>query len=65
MWSGQVVHVAGMLEGLQAEGVASVLVHFTLAEDVRQLLRVKTDHHRGKPLPMALREHRVWGLKEK
>ena len=65
VWAGQVARVLKMLEGLQAEGVASVLVHFTLAEDVRQLLRVKTDQARGKPLPMALREHRVWGLKEK
>lgn len=65
VWGGQMARVLKMLEGLQAEGVAVVLVHVTLAEDVRQLLRVKTDHSRGKPLPMALREHRVWGVKEK
>jgi hypothetical protein len=28
-----------MLEGLQAEGEAAVLVHWTLAEDIRALAR--------------------------
>jgi DNA polymerase-3 subunit delta len=54
-----------MLEGLQAEGEAPVLVHWTLAEDIRALKRVKDAMADGKPLPMALREQRVWGVKEK
>jgi DNA polymerase-3 subunit delta len=62
---GQVARVQRMLEGLQAEGEAEVLVHYTLAEDIRALKRVKDAIAAGRPLPMALREQRVWGLKEK
>ncbi len=63
--AGQVQRVQRMLEGLQAEGEAEVLVHYTLAEDIRALKRVKDAMAAGKPLPMALREQRVWGLKER
>jgi DNA polymerase-3 subunit delta len=54
-----------MLDGLQAEGEAAVLVHYTLAEDIRALKRVKDAMASGKPLPMALREQRVWGARER
>jgi DNA polymerase-3 subunit delta len=63
--SGQVARVQRMLEGLQAEGEAAVLVHYTLAEDIRALKRVKDAMSAGKPLPMALREQRVWGPRER
>src|SRR3954466_163472 len=63
--AGQVARVQRMLDGLQAEGEAEVLVHYTLAEDIRALKRVKDAMAAGRPLPMALREQRVWGLKEK
>jgi len=57
--------VQRMLDGLQAEGEAEVLVHYTLAEDIRALKRVKDAMGQGHPLPMALREQRVWGAKER
>ncbi|MBK9441635.1 MAG: DNA polymerase III subunit delta [Comamonadaceae bacterium] len=63
--AGQVVRVQRMLDGLQAEGVAEVLVHYTLSEDIRTLKRVKDSMNLGKPLPMALRDQRVWGNKER
>ncbi len=63
--SGQVGRVQRMLDGLQAEGEAAVLVHYTLAEDIRALKRVKDAIAAGKPLPMALREQRVWGPRER
>ena len=63
--AGQAVRVQRMLDGLQAEGEAEVLVHYTLAEDIRALKRVKDTVAGGKPLPMALREQRVWGAKER
>lgn len=62
---GQTLRVQRMLDGLQAEGTAPVLVHWALAEDIRALWRVKTAVVEGKPLPLALREQRVWGPKEK
>jgi DNA polymerase III subunit delta len=63
--SGQVARVQRMLDGLQAEGEAAVLVHYTIAEDIRALKRVKDAMVAGKPLPMALREQRVWGPRER
>ncbi|HUG25977.1 DNA polymerase III subunit delta [Piscinibacter sp.] len=63
--AGQVARALRMLDGLQAEGEAAVLVHWTLAEDIRALKRVKDAINAGKPLPMALREARVWGVKER
>src|SRR5450830_1561588 len=50
-----------VLGGLQAEGTAEVLVHWALAEDIRSLKRVKDALQAGRPMPMALRENRVWG----
>ncbi|WP_425256649.1 DNA polymerase III subunit delta [Rubrivivax sp. RP6-9] len=63
--AGQVARALRMLDGLQAGGEAAVLVHWTLAEDIRGLARVRAALDDGKPLPLALREARVWGLKEK
>jgi len=63
--AGQSVRVQRMLEGLQAEGEAEVLVHYTLAEDIRSLKRVKDAMGQGRPLPMALREQRIWGVRER
>lgn len=62
---GQVARVQRMLDGLQAEGEAPVLVHWALAEDIRTLYRIRAAMEAGRPLPMALRENRVWGVKEK
>ena len=63
--AGQAARVQRMLDGLKAEGEAEVLVHYTLAEDIRALKRVKDAVAQGQPLPMALREQRVWGAREK
>ena len=63
--SGQPARVQKMLDGLKAEGEAEVLVHFTLAEEIRALKRVKEAVAAGKALPMALRENRVWGPRER
>jgi DNA polymerase-3 subunit delta len=63
--AGQVARALRMLEGLEAEGEAAVLVHWTLASDILALKRVKDAVNSGRPLPMALREARVWGAKER
>ncbi len=62
--SGNPQRVQRMLDGLEAEGEPEVLVHFALTEDIRALKRVQDAQQQGKPLPMALRENRVWGNKE-
>ena len=63
--AGQTARVQRMLDGLRAEGEAEVLVHYALSEDIRALKRVKDAMAQGRPLPMALREQRVWGAKER
>ncbi|MFZ3126653.1 MAG: DNA polymerase III subunit delta [Rhodoferax sp.] len=62
---GQALRVQRMLDGLQAEGEGEVLVHYTLSEDIRALTRVKEAMGAGRPLPMALREQRIWGVRER
>jgi DNA polymerase-3 subunit delta len=62
---GQTVRAARMLDGLQSEGESEVLVHWALSEDIRSLKRVKDAINAGRPMPMALRENRIWGVKEK
>jgi DNA polymerase III subunit delta len=65
MLAGQVARTLRMLDGLQAEGESAVLVHYTLAGDILALGRVKDALRAGRPLPMALRENRVWGARER
>lgn len=65
VWSGQVARALRMLDALEAEGESAVFVHWTLAADVTALARARTALDGGSPLPMALREARVWGAKER
>ena len=65
VWGGQAARALRMLSALEAEGESAVFVHWTLAEDVRALARTRAALDAGQPLPMALREARVWGAKEK
>jgi DNA polymerase III subunit delta len=62
---GKVQRVQRMLEGLEAEGEAAVLVHWSLSEDIRALYKLRYAVNAGRPLPMAMREARIWGAKEK
>jgi DNA polymerase III subunit delta len=62
---GQVLRMQRMLDGLRAEGTSAVVVHYALAEEMRALWRVKGALATGKPMPMALREQRIWGVREK
>ena len=65
VWSGQPARALRMLGALEAEGESAVFVHWTLAEDIRALARARRALDEGRPLPLALREARVWGVKEK
>jgi DNA polymerase III subunit delta len=62
--AGQTERVQRMLDGLQAEGETPVLVHWALSEDIRIVARVRQALDAGRPMPVALRENRVWGAKE-
>lgn len=61
---GAVARVLRMLDGLRAEGVAPVPVHWALAEELRTLHRVHRALQAGQPLPLLLREQRIWGARE-
>lgn len=65
LWAGQLGRCLRLLDALQAEGEAVVRLHWLLADDVRALRRGAAALAAGKPLPMALREARVWGPKER
>ena len=65
LWSGQLGRALRLLDALEAEGEAVVRLHWLLADDVRALRRAATALAAGKPLPMALREARIWGPKER
>jgi DNA polymerase III subunit delta len=64
MLLGQGLRVQKMLDGLEAEGVSAVLVHHTIAEEIRSLRRVKEALDRSRPIGVALKEQRIWGEKE-
>ncbi|MBL8352312.1 MAG: DNA polymerase III subunit delta [Burkholderiaceae bacterium] len=63
--AGQTARALRMLDGLRAEGEAALLVHWSLAEDIRALRRVKDSLAQGRPLPLAFNENRVWGVKQR
>jgi DNA polymerase-3 subunit delta len=65
LWSGQAARLLRVLDGLQAEGESAVFVHWSLAEDLRSLARGRAALDSGKPLPLALKDARVWGAKER
>jgi DNA polymerase-3 subunit delta len=65
VFAGQVARALKMLDGLKAEGESPVRVHWALAEDIRAVKRIRDALREGKPLPLALRGERVWGLKER
>ncbi|HEX7690032.1 MAG TPA: DNA polymerase III subunit delta [Burkholderiaceae bacterium] len=61
----QVGRALRMLDGLEAEGEAAVFVHFKLSDDIRAIKRIQDAQAEGKPLPMAMREARIWGARER
>jgi DNA polymerase-3 subunit delta len=65
VWQGDLARTHRMIEGLCEEGVACVLVHWVLAQDIRQLFKLKQAMQKGQNLAQALRAARIWGEKEK
>ncbi len=64
VWDGQVGRALRMLDGLRAEGETAVGVHWQLSNDLRDLARVRAAMDRGRPLPMALSEARLFGPRQ-
>jgi DNA polymerase III subunit delta len=61
---GQVARALRMLDGLRDEGETAVGVHWQLANDFRDLARVRAALDDGRPMPMALSEARLWGPRQ-
>lgn len=65
MLSGDAARLVRMLEGLKGEGEALPLVLWTVAEEIRTLLKLKAGVAQGRPLGMLLKEYRIWGPRER
>lgn len=61
MLSGNAERYARILEGLRAEGTATVLVLWAVSEDIRKLGKVLQAMQRGGNISSAMREARIWG----
>ena len=65
MLAGDAARYAHILDGLRAEGAATVLVLWALVEDIRALGKVSSAMQRGDNVATALRDARVWGARQK
>lgn len=65
MLAGDAERYARILDGLRAEGTATVLILWALAEDIRALAKVSRALQQSGNLAGALRDARVWGAKQK
>ena len=65
MLNGDAARYARILDGLRAEGTATVLVLWAISEDIRMLGKVLLAVQRGGNLNTAMRDARVWGPKQK
>lgn len=65
MLAGDVPRLVRMLEGLKGEGEALPLVLWAVSEEIRILLKLKLGTNDGRPLPMLMKEYRIWGPRER
>jgi DNA polymerase-3 subunit delta len=65
MLAGDAERYARILDGLRAEGTATVLILWALAEDIRTLAKITRAMQYGGNLASAIREVRVWGARQK
>ena len=64
MLSGNTARYARILDGLRAEGTATVLILWSISEDARALGKVLQSTLRGSNINSALRDARVWGPRQ-
>ncbi len=64
MLSGNAARYTHILDGLRAEGTATVLVLWAISEDIRTLGRVLRNLQLGSQMANALRDARVWGPRQ-
>jgi DNA polymerase-3 subunit delta len=65
MLAGDGARLVRMLEGLKGEGEALPLVLWSVADEIRTLLKLKAAMAQGRPLGALLKEQRIWGPRER
>jgi DNA polymerase-3 subunit delta len=65
MLAGDAERYARILDGLRAEGTATVLILWAIAEDIRTMAKVSRAMQQSGSLAGALRDARVWGIRQK
>jgi len=65
MLVGDTARLVRMMDGLKGEGEALPLVLWTLSEEIRTLLKLKSAASQGRPIPALLKEYRIWGPRER
>jgi DNA polymerase-3 subunit delta len=65
MLAGDAGRYARILDGLRAEGTATVLILWAIAEDIRTLAKVARAMQQSGNLASAMRDARVWGVRQK
>ncbi|HVY07324.1 MAG TPA: DNA polymerase III subunit delta [Burkholderiales bacterium] len=61
---GERAHLVRMLDGLRAEGAATPLVLWAMAEEARTMARVKAAQEEGRALQQVMRDLRIWGPRQ-
>lgn len=64
MLAGNAVRYARILDGLRAEGTATVLILWALTEEARTLVKLLNGIQRGGNLSGLMKEARVWGARQ-
>ena len=62
--SGDVLHLARVLDGLHGEGAAAPLILWSVTEEIRAVGRVLAGLAGGRPLQQAMRDARIWGPRQ-
>jgi DNA polymerase-3 subunit delta len=65
MLAGDTARLARMVEGLKGEGEALPLILWTVSEEIRTLLKLKSGMAQGRPVGAMLKEYRIWGPRER
>lgn len=65
MLAGDAARYVHILDGLKGEGTATVLILWSIAEDIRALAKVSRVLQQNGNLAGALRDARVWGARQK
>lgn len=65
MLGGDAERYVRILDGLRAEGTATVLILWAIAEDIRTLAKVSRALQHNGNLATAMRDARVWGVRQK